>query len=253
MRWVYLSPHFDDVVLSCGGLVWEQVRAGLDVQVWTICAGAPHTDAGLSEFARELHARWGTGIEAVGVRRAEDERAIGLLGAGRRYWNLPDCIYRRLPDGAWLINSNDDLWQPLHSSEQGVVDRLARWMRRGIKQAASPADTRLVSPLTLGNHIDHAVVRAAAEQMAKKTAVELWYYPDYPYAVQPETSWSGKVGEGWQVICQEISREALATWQEAVSRYESQLSTFWSTRAELDAALEGYWQAGGGTCLWHPG
>ena len=25
-KWVYLSPHFDDVVLSAGGLVWEQTR-----------------------------------------------------------------------------------------------------------------------------------------------------------------------------------------------------------------------------------
>ncbi len=28
MRWVYLSPHFDDVILSSAGLVWEQVQVG---------------------------------------------------------------------------------------------------------------------------------------------------------------------------------------------------------------------------------
>ena len=28
MRWIYLSPHFDDAVLSCGGLIWEQTHSG---------------------------------------------------------------------------------------------------------------------------------------------------------------------------------------------------------------------------------
>ena len=29
MRWIYLSPHLDDAVLSCGGLIFEQSRQGL--------------------------------------------------------------------------------------------------------------------------------------------------------------------------------------------------------------------------------
>ena len=278
MRWIYLSPHFDDVVLSCGGLVWEQVRAGQQVEVWTICAGAPEPGAELSDFAQSLHVRWETGPEAVPTRRAEDEQALRLLGASARYWHLPDAIYRQLPGGDWLVNDNDGLWQPVHPAEQGIVEQLAGWIHEGIGQDDAPADTRLVSPLTLGNHVDHSVVRAAAEHAtskyaaskqaakklvdikpaAKKPGAEpmapgLWYYPDYPYATNPETSWTGKAGEDWQKTCHSVSREALAAWQAAVACYASQLSTFWPTRAELDAALEDYWRAGGGKCLWLPG
>src|SRR6266508_5878097 len=97
MRWIYLSPHFDDVVLSCGGMVWEQTQAGHKVEAWTICAGAPGPGEPISDFARQLHTRWGTGPEAVPVRRAEDDAALHLLGSESRYWDLPDCIYRRLP------------------------------------------------------------------------------------------------------------------------------------------------------------
>ncbi len=250
MRLIYLSPHFDDVVLSCGGMIWQQVRAGYAVEVWTICAGAPARNVIFSDFAQRLHARWGTGPEAVSARRAEDEEAVRVLGAGLRFWDLPDCIYRRLPGGDWLVNNNDDLWQPLHPEEQSIVYRLAKWIDRGLGQAAAPAETRLVSPLTLGNHVDHSLVRAAAELAVNRQRVDLYYYPDYPYAAQPETSWTGKAGEGWQRTCQTVSREALAAWQEAVARYQSQISTFWATRAELDAGLEAYWQTGGGTCLW---
>jgi LmbE family N-acetylglucosaminyl deacetylase len=258
VRWIYLSPHFDDVALSCGGLVWEQAREGparrgSAVEVWTVCAGGPEAGADLSAFAQELHARWETGPEAVLVRQAEDEQAIRLLGAALRSWDLPDCIYRRLPGGDWLVNNNDDLWQPLPAGEQGVVDRLADWIVLGIGQGSSRTDTRLVSPLTLGNHVDHSLVRAAAERAAARSGVALWYYPDYPYAANPETSWAGKTGAGWQQACQAVSRAALAGWQEAVARYESQISTFWSSREDLDASIEAYWQSGGGTCLWKPG
>ncbi len=253
MRWIYLSPHFDDVVLSCGGLVWEQVQSGQPVGVWTVCAGAPEKEAALSAFAQELHQRWETGPEAVEARRDEDEQAVRLLGASARYWDLPDCIYRRLPDGEWLINNNDDLWQPLHFAEQGIVDRLADWIAQGIGDLAAGEETRLVSPLTLGNHVDHSVVRAASEQVSVRQMVSLWYYLDFPYAAQAETGWTGKMGEGWQKTCQPVSRKALVMWQNAVARYASQLSTFWSTQEEMRAGLEAYWQSGGGTCLWRSG
>lgn len=239
-------------------MVWEQVRAGDAVEIWTICAGSPGPDAVFSDFAQSLHARWETGPEAVPLRRAEDEEAVRLLGAGLRSWDLPDCIYRRLPEGGWLVTNNDDLWQPLHSAEQGIIDRLVEWIIQGLRQVATPAETRLVSPLTLGNHVDHSLVRAAAEQavnrrLGSRERVVLYYYPDYPYAAQPETSWTGKVGNRWLQTCQTVSTEALAAWQDAVARYQSQVSTFWATRLELDASLESYWQTGGGTCLWHPG
>jgi LmbE family N-acetylglucosaminyl deacetylase len=33
MRWIYLSPHFDDAVLSCGGLIFDQAQAGTPVEI----------------------------------------------------------------------------------------------------------------------------------------------------------------------------------------------------------------------------
>ncbi len=243
MRWIYLSPHFDDVVLSCGGLVWEQVRAGQQVEIWTIAAGTPPDNQPLSEFALQLHERWKTGLEAVAVRRGEDEAAGQRLGAGLRYWNLPDCIYRRLPDGSWLVNGEDDLWQALHPQEEPVVNRLCAWLAEELRR-----DDAVVCPLTLGNHVDHNLVRAAAERLDRA----LWYYADYPYVVKSQTIEDGKLGQDWQTVCQGVSREGLAAWQEAVACHASQISTFWGGLDEMRAALEAYWSSGGGTCLWKP-
>jgi LmbE family N-acetylglucosaminyl deacetylase len=111
----------------------------------------------------------------------------------------------------------------------------------------------LVSPLTLGNHVDHRLVRAAAEQAAARKGLALWYYPDYPYAVGPRGDMLGKVGDDWQKTCLSVSPEGLLAWQEAVACYRSQLSTFWKDRAELDAAIASYAQQAGGICMWGKG
>lgn len=249
MRWVILSPHFDDAVLSCGGFIWDQVRAGRDVVVWTICAGVPDAGEPLSPFAQKLHERWQTGLEAVNIRLLEDGEALQRLGAGTRYWDLPDCIYRQTAPGKYLVNGEDDLWQPVHPLEEGVVARMCEWLCAG----TVPGD-RLVSPLTLGNHVDHRLVRAAAElasaHMSKREPFALWYYPDYPYAVRPNSDLTGKVGQGWQKACTPVSPEGLHAWQDAIACYRSQLSTFWKDRAELEAAIESYSRQSGGACLW---
>jgi LmbE family N-acetylglucosaminyl deacetylase len=243
MRWIYLSPHFDDVVLSSGGLVWEQTQAGQQVEIWTICAGAPAVGAPLSTFALQLHQRWQTEQEAVSARQKEDHAAVGHLGARLRYWDLPDCIYRQLPGGAWLVNGEEDLWKPVHPLEMALVEQLTAWLAQDLH-----SDDILVSPLTLGNHVDHFLVRAAVERLSRP----LRYYPDYPYAVAAGSDVIEKTGEGWQKSCYQVSRAALGAWQEAVGSYTSQISTFWGGLNEMHAALETYWQSGGGTCLWQP-
>jgi len=71
MHWIYLSPHFDDVALSCGGLVWEQVQAGKAVSIWTVCAGSASV-GDLSPFAKELHMRWEVDENETEQLRIED-------------------------------------------------------------------------------------------------------------------------------------------------------------------------------------
>ena len=68
MHWIFLSPHYDDAALSCGGIIWEAVRRGAQVSIWTVCAATPPTGQ-LSPFAEELHARWETGPQAPLQRR----------------------------------------------------------------------------------------------------------------------------------------------------------------------------------------
>jgi LmbE family N-acetylglucosaminyl deacetylase len=244
MRWIYLSPHLDDVVLSVGGLVWEQARGGETVEVWTLCAGDPPPPP-YTAFAEELHARWGVGpAEASAVRRAEDAAACRALGAGWRHSPLPDCVYRRREDGAPVIAERDDLFRPGPPAEEHLVPWIAAWI-----DAALPAEARLVSPMALGGHVDHRLVRAAAE----RTGRGVWYYADYPYAVADPLDGSdlrGQLGGCRPGLTGGASPAALAAWQEAVAAYASQISTFWGSLDEMRARIAAYQRESGGATLW---
>lgn len=244
MHWIYLSPHLDDVVLSVGGLIWEQIQAGHSAEIWSITAGDPPPPP-YTAFAEELHARWGTdGTQASIVRRQEDLEACRRLGARARHGLLPDCIYRRLPDGEPVIRERDDLFRPLPPGE-GVRSReIAVWIA-----AELAAEARLVSPMGLGGHVDHQLVRSAAESLGRP----LWYYPDYPYVVDDPLNHNDLRGQTreYQVnVEQTLSARGLAAWQKAVAAYTSQISTFWGSLTEMRTRISAYAAEGGGKVLW---
>jgi LmbE family N-acetylglucosaminyl deacetylase len=245
MHWIYLSPHLDDVVLSVGGLIWEQVQSGEMVEIWTICAGDPPPPP-YTPFTEELHKRWNTdGASASVVRRMEDSAACRRLGARSRHSPIPDCIYRRLPNSEVpVIVERDDLFRPYPTAEGARIPEIADWIRESL-----PVDARLVSPMALGGHIDHQLVRAAAESLEGP----VWFYADYPYVVDDplhHNDLRDQITSYQSELILTLSEEGMTAWQEAVAAYISQISTFWGSLDEMRARIADYRQEGGGLTLW---
>ncbi len=244
VQWIYLSPHLDDAALSCGGLLWEQSQAGDAVSVWTICAGDPPAGP-LSPFAASMHERWETGLEAAVLRREEDLKSCLLMGAAHRHFSLPDCIYRRDPaTGQPLYASEEAIFAALLPVEEALVQTLAEEIGRHL-----PKEVQLVCPLTLGNHVDHQLTRAAAERIGRP----LWYYADYPYALEEAVRLHDLLPAGWRQETFPISKAGLEAWIRSVSAHASQISSFWEDLPAMQRALRAYCQKEGGARLWRPG
>lgn len=212
MRWIYLSPHLDDAVLSAGGLIFDQSQSGTPVEIWTLLAGFP-SDREYSTFAQLQHFLWGfpSAEEAVRSRREEDRRAAAILGAQFLHFDFLDCIYRRGPNGGWLY---EDISVPPHPQDADLP--------RQIAQAISPhlqPDDIIVCQLAIGSHVDHVLVRQGAEL----TGRTLNYDIDIPYFfTKPEEFEQKSAGMIETVL--PISDSGLKAWQEAVLEYKSQLS-----------------------------
>ena len=240
MEWIYLSPHFDDIALSCGGLVWEQVQSGEKVSIWTICAGKPPPEP-LSSYAQSIHDRWETSREAVSVRRGEDMLSSQRMGASPRYFSIPDAIYRRSPrDDSPLYTSESELFGDLRLEEAGLVDTLTGELRKAL-----PLASEIVCPMALGGHVDHRLVRTAAREIS----LRMWYYADYPYIGQIDESKLSINPEMRQKVFP-VSEAGLNIWIEAVAAHASQISTFWSDLDQVREAIRAYWEPYEGIRLW---
>jgi LmbE family N-acetylglucosaminyl deacetylase len=241
MRWIYLSPHFDDVALSCGGLVWEQVQAGSAVIIWTVCAGSAPVGK-LSPFAKELHIRWKVNEDATTQRRIEDLNSCRRMGATWQHFNLPDCIYRQDPrSGEYMYSSEASLNGTLHPADTFTSVSL----QQEIKSFQS-SDTVLVSPLGLGNHVDHQLTRQVAEGQGYST----WYYADYPYVLRCKEKLDEMQQEGWVSQVFPISPDGLVAWQDSIAAHGSQISTFWKGEPEMRLAVLEYLDENKGIRLW---
>ena len=237
---LYLSPHLDDAVLSCGGMIHRQTRAGERVIVVTVCAGDPPPGP-LSEFAQSLHQRWQTPGEAAAVRRAEDLNALAALGAEAVHLAAADCIYRGDPaTGRHWYASEAALFGALHPAEAALARTLAGEIA-GRVRGAQPA--RLYAPLGIGNHVDHRLTRRAAE-----LAGGVWaYFEDYPYAAREPGAAAATPGRALAPGVIPLAEADLAAKVRAIAAYTSQISSFWGSLAEMEAAVRGFaGRTGGG-------
>ncbi len=220
-------------------MIWQLVQSGSQVEIWTICAGDPPAGP-RPEFAHQIEMRWKTGLQSTGARRAEDEAACARLGANPVHFDLPDCIYRRLPDGEPLVKAEADLWQPVPEAERPRVDQLTAQIAQRL-----PSRCRLAAPLALGDHIDHRLLRAVSLRLNRA----VHFYPDYPYAAHSGVKLNAYIEKTWRRERFPVSETALKAWQDAVACYTSQISSFWVDLAEMHLSLSQYSRQGGGSLL----
>jgi LmbE family N-acetylglucosaminyl deacetylase len=243
--WIYLSPHLDDAALSCGGQIFAATQRGERVLIVTITAG--DSVAPVSAYAASLHTRWEL-VNATEARRQEDLAACAILGADSLHWHIPDCIYRVDAAGAPFYVSDADIFGPVAPAEMGFVDTLAAQMRA--LPATGQAVGQVVAPLTVGNHVDHALTRLAAEQAFG--VEKLLYYEDYPYAQQPaKLAQVLEPDDGrWVAEVVALDDAALRAKYDAVAAFRSQLSTFFQDRADLEAQIGDFAARVGGERRW---
>jgi LmbE family N-acetylglucosaminyl deacetylase len=239
VRWIYLSPHFDDAVLSCGGIIFEQTRQGIQAEIWTIFAGDPPPGP-LSQFAEENHALWGltSGEETVAMRRAEDEEASRIVGADLVHFDIPDCIYRRSPEGEFLYT--ETVMTSPHPVDRNLPRRVATALRSELR-----SDDMLVCPLALGGHVDHRLVRRAAESLRRP----LLGYADVPYILNNPQTLEPVIGS-LESQLYPVSETGLDAWLRGVAAYRSQVPSLFYGEGTLEDAIRSYWAGQGGIRLW---
>ncbi len=194
-----VSPHSDDGVLSLGAAMASWARQGADVQLLTVFALDPDSNAPAGGW--DARAGFGTEGEAAVGRRAEDAAACAILGTTPSWLPFGSVDYER------------------HGEEAAVRD--------AVQGAAEGADALLVpgSPLSHPDHLWLARALHGARFECRRLGL---------YAEQPYTRRSGEGATLPEWIEAELdtrlafepvrvaARDRLAKWR-AIRRYRSQL------------------------------
>jgi LmbE family N-acetylglucosaminyl deacetylase len=154
-RMAAVSPHLDDVVLSCAGLVAAHPGA----LVVTVTAGKPpaHPLTGW-----DLACGFAQGDDAIGARRREDEEALHALGA-RPAWL--DFLDRQYAGGS----------SPAPAAVADAIEEVLA--RDGCDLVASPLGLQ---------HPDHLATAAACFELAGRMPAMPWLvYEDAIYRADP--------------------------------------------------------------------
>jgi LmbE family N-acetylglucosaminyl deacetylase len=241
-RPIFLSPHYDDAELSCGGTLAMMADAGEHPLVITIFGGEP--SGPLNSFAQEMHQAWGLAPEdVIAHRRSEEACAAAALGVESRWLELPDAIYR----GERYL-CDDHLFGAIHPQEATFHKEI----RTALFELLSELDiepTEFYCPIGIGNHVDHQHVLAMARTLTfRGYAVQAW--EDFPYAGDPGVdvvpmATTRATGEP---VVRELTEDALERKIEAINCYQSQHSVIFRLQGDPEAATRAYAErVGGGT------
>lgn len=237
-RHIFLSPHFDDAVYSCGGTLGVQVSVGLRPLVITVCAGVPEHTV-LSSFAIDIHRRMGfsqDASKAVQARRQEDAAAMELLGVDYLWLDYPDAIYRGTP--AYYPRENLLIGGEVHAGDRWIDEKLADVLV-GLQKRLP--DTVWYAPLGIGRHVDHQIVCSAADRLTRQGA-RVNLYEDFPYVARRQDALAERLeelGNGMEPGLVEMSA-MLHLRQRASAQYASQTAVNFGEESTLFKAIESY-------------
>jgi len=241
-----VSPHLDDAVMAAGATLAAMADAGHKATVCTVFAGQPPPP--FSEVAAVFHTNCGLGGNAVSARKAEDLRALAVIGAEAIHLPHLDAIYRR-HDGRWLCEAPRSMFAPSLPAEPGLLVRIARNLARLVTQLRPAA---MWTCAATGGHVDHKLTCLAAAQAAHETGCELVFWEALPYVL------ASRVPAGIRPIrTSPVTTEHLARKIVAIEQYASQTRVLWphgeDWRAQFLSHAQHRATLGPPELLWHAG
>ena len=242
-RHIFLSPHYDDIALSAGGVAALLSANGRCPEVALIFGDFPDPNQPLTDFAKAMHREWGFDAEGViAARRAEEAVASMALGACDRYLPFRDAIYR-----ADRYQGDDQLMgADPHPDDANIPSEIIAEL--GLNRSHQDV-IRIYAPLAIGLHVDHQIAFATGMKLATD-GWEVWFYEDLPYALRQVNVDRRSAKLPGYGLAPSITVDVSTVWStkiDAIMAYPSQLSTIFGqyvgvgdTRGAIDAAMAKY-------------
>lgn len=172
---LFLSPHLDDVVFSCGGLLAQLGDAGWRTVMATAFTATVLPATGFA-LACQLDKGLDASVDYMALRRDEDRAAAAILGVTDLRWlDLPEAPHRGYGSASELfgaVQAGDDIWRELSR-------RIA-----ALRQEVQP--DLVLAPQGLGGHVDH--IQTISGVLDATGPGRVAFYRDTPYAIRNQSA-----------------------------------------------------------------
>jgi LmbE family N-acetylglucosaminyl deacetylase len=239
-RHIFLSPHFDDVVYSCGGTLGVQISSGIHPLVITVFGGVPAANLTPSPFA--IQANRGMGLDltkgmhlAVEQRRKEDAAALDYIGSDYLWLDYLDAVYRGNPP--YYTSEAQLIGGDIHRDDLRLEQELAQTL---IALAERLPDSVWYAPLGVGRHVDHQIICSAADRLIQRN-IKVYLYEDFPYVTKQGALDARKheLGRPLEPSLVEMS-EMLPLRLEASALYASRTFADFGSKEAMDQLITEY-------------
>ncbi|MHA1483069.1 MAG: PIG-L family deacetylase [Candidatus Heimdallarchaeaceae archaeon] len=148
MQHIFLSPHLDDAVVSCGGTIAKLVYQREDVLVVSIYTKNPD----IKKIPKKFHK-----FAIYDQRKKEDQKALNRLSVDYKWLDVEERAFRqpllKKPTDIFKINLSEGLEQfsnilIIHAELDKLIEKYPK--------------AKLYAPLAIGNHYDHVEVFLAS-------------------------------------------------------------------------------------------
>ena len=186
---LFLSPHLDDAVLSCGALIAElSGRCPITVvTLFTATGPQPHTHAAKA-FLRQCATP--DADELYAARQAEDRAVLDGLGVAHLHLGVPDALFRRREVRSGLARrAGERVPELVHRyptyrfdiargrvsrGDRGLVDVLDGQVSELVRSMEAAL---VFAPIGVGRHVDHLITR----ELGRRQGDRVVHYSDFPY------------------------------------------------------------------------
>ncbi|MDD2823116.1 MAG: GNAT family N-acetyltransferase [Candidatus Daviesbacteria bacterium] len=220
----FISPHLDDVVLSCSGLIMKLTdKTNITVvNIFTQAHSGPYTLSAKKYLKSSGHKNDANNLYLS--RLQEDESALNSLNVKKINLDFTDALFRKkikqsiwgkitpelehiYPTYRWNILGNISKSDP---TLQEIKDHLKKII---------PKDSLIFVPLNIAGHVDHLIVREACESLFDNIV----YYSEFPYSYRNKKCIEKENYRKCEVLINYNQKNKL------VSCYKSQVSGLFSS------------------------
>lgn len=182
---IVISPHFDDAVLSCGGLLLA-LSGKVDltiVNVFTKAHGGPYT-LSARKFLKDSHED-NDAIRLYQSRFEEDREALSKIKVKIINLGLQEALFRKKNKQHFLGNVLPEFDHVYPTYRWHITKTIASndpavsQLKKALKDLPSKNEF-IFAPYGIGDHADHKVVRQVCEELFPSVIL----YSDFPYNVR---------------------------------------------------------------------